>query len=325
MTATDQSELQLTRAVDVEQHLIALLRRSVSSPNSRAAYENALRQFFGWLDGRPLSRQTVLDWRAAMEAEELAPSTVALRLTAVRQLCREARMAGILDRDACDSIVSIRGPGAAARRTGNWLTAAEAGRLILTPPAGTLRGCRDRAIIATLTGCGLRRTELARLRDREIQQREGRWCIVDLHGKGRRMRTVPMPPWTKTLIDKWKEARDQRRIELGNTAPADPLLFVSVDNKGRIRDAITAHGIYATVLHWAERAALPIAPHDLRRTFSRLALAGHADLHQIQLTLGHSSIQTTERYLGTRQDLSNAPCDVLGISLPPEPEENGLP
>jgi len=58
-----------------------------------------------------------------------------------------------------------------------------------------------------------------------------------------------------------------------------------------------------------------VRPHDLRRTFAKLAHKGGAPIDQIQLSLGHSSVQTTERYLGVDQDLTTAPCDVLGLRL----------
>jgi integrase len=58
-----------------------------------------------------------------------------------------------------------------------------------------------------------------------------------------------------------------------------------------------------------------VAPHDLRRTFAKLAHNGGSPIAQIQLSLGHSSIQTTERYLGVNQDLRSAPTDVLGLRL----------
>ena len=60
---------------------------------------------------------------------------------------------------------------------------------------------------------------------------------------------------------------------------------------------------------------LVIRPHDLRRTFAKLARKGGAALEQIQLSLGHASIRTTEKYLGIRQDLADAPCDRLGLRL----------
>ena len=58
-----------------------------------------------------------------------------------------------------------------------------------------------------------------------------------------------------------------------------------------------------------------IAPHDLRRTTAKLCRAAGGELEQIQLLLGHSSVQTTERYLGTKQDLVHAPNDAIKLKL----------
>ena len=69
------------------------------------------------------------------------------------------------------------------------------------------------------------------------------------------------------------------------------------------------------VAEYAEETGLQVAAHDLRRTFAKLAHKGGAALDQIQLTLGHSSIRTTEQYLGVEQNLTQAPCDVLGLGL----------
>jgi integrase len=74
--------------------------------------------------------------------------------------------------------------------------------------------------------------------------------------------------------------------------------------------------IMEAVLKYGRSIGVPhLAPHDLRRTFAKLAHKGRAALEQIQLSLGHASIVTTERYLGVRQDLHDAPCDRLGIRL----------
>ena len=66
-----------------------------------------------------------------------------------------------------------------------------------------MKGLRDRAMLAILLGCGLRRSEVAALTLKHIQQREGRWCVVDLVGKHGRVRTIPMPTWVKVAIDSW--------------------------------------------------------------------------------------------------------------------------
>jgi integrase len=88
-------------------------------------------------------------------------------------------------------------------RTGNWLSQRQAQALLSAPDISALRGLRDRAILAVLLGCGLRRSEVAPLTFTHLQQRDGRWCIVDLIGKHGRVRTAPMPTWVKVAIDAW--------------------------------------------------------------------------------------------------------------------------
>ena len=88
-----------------------------------------------------------------------------------------------------------------------------------------------------------------------------------------------------------------------------------VDMAGRVGPGpIQAQSIFETVAAYARQTGLgKITPHDLRRTFAKLAHQGRAPLEQIQLSLGHASIQTTERYLGLAQNLHDAPCDRLGL------------
>ena len=79
---------------------------------------------------------------------------------------------------------------------------------------------------------------------------------------------------------------------------------------------MSAQAIRDVVKSYPEELELGgIAPHDLRRTFAKLAHKGGAGFDQIQLSLGHASIGTTERYLGVEQDLTDAPCDRLGLRL----------
>ena len=88
-----------------------------------------------------------------------------------------------------------------------------------------------------------------------------------------------------------------------------------VDEAGRVGEGpITAQAFFEAVIGYARKAGLgKITPHDLRRTFAKLARLGRSPLEQIQISLGHVSIQTTERYLGMRQNLQDAPCGRLGL------------
>ena len=83
-----------------------------------------------------------------------------------------------------------------------------------------------------------------------------------------------------------------------------------------MEEILLPQNIMEAVVKYGERIGVPkLAPHDLRRTFAKLAHKGRAALEQIQLSLGHASIVTTERYLGVQQDLHDAPCDRLGLRL----------
>jgi hypothetical protein len=94
-------------------------------------------------------------------------------------------------------------------------------------------------------------------------------------------------------------------------------VFRSVRKGGAVSgDGMSAQAVADVVREYAERCGFDgLAAHDLRRTFAKLAHKGGAKLDQIQLSLGHASIKTAERYLGVEQDLQDAPCDHLGLKL----------
>jgi integrase/recombinase XerD len=109
----------------------------------------------------------------------------------------------LLDYLAAVAISRIKGIKRQGTRTGNWLDLKQAQALLNAPDITTLEGVRDRALLAVPIGCGLRRTEVSDMTFDHIQQRHGRWVLVDLIGKGGRIRSVPMPSWCKNAIDAW--------------------------------------------------------------------------------------------------------------------------
>jgi integrase len=106
-------------------------------------------------------------------------------LSAVRKLATEAADNGLLAPELAAGIARVRGAKRLGVRAGNWLTPEEATALLNAPDRSVLIGCRDRAILALLVGCGLRRAELVSLDVDQIQLRDSRWVLPDLEGEGK--------------------------------------------------------------------------------------------------------------------------------------------
>ena len=287
----------------------SLVIDALPSPHSKRVYARVLGEFAAWATEQPgpagFSKALVQRYRTRLEDRGLAPSSVNVALTAIRKLAAEAADAGFLDADTAAAIGRVKGAPQKGRRLGRWLTREEAALLLRHRPTDSLKGTRDRAILCLLVGAGLRREELAGLTVSHLQQREGRWVIADLIGKRKRLRTIPIPAWAKIAVDRWTAA----------AGIASGSLFRAVGKAGRLGESFSAQAVYLIVREAARDLDFPLAPHDLRRTFARLAHQGKVPLEQIQLSLGHDSVQTTESYLGIRQDLSDAPCDHLGIEV----------
>ncbi len=305
--ATDLVKSKLTAA---EKKIIAMVIDGLPSENSRRAYRRHLEEFFVWhaAENRPeLNKALINRYVKFLRGKKLSSSTINQKLSAIRKLATEAEDNNLIDSRIANGVRAVRGVPFRGRRTGNWLTREEAQKWLNAPDTKTLKGVRDRALLAVLIGCGLRRAETAILSFSHIEQREGRWAIVDIVGKRDKMRTVPMPSWAKATIDSWTFAA---RIESG-------FIFRRVNKGGNLMgERLTEQAIYNIVIGYAEKLEKQgIAPHDLRRTFAKLAHKGGSPIDQIQLSLGHNSIQTTEKYLGVEQDLSDAPCDHLGLKI----------
>jgi len=172
-----------------------------------------------------------------------------------------------------------------------------------------MKGKRDRALLALLLACGLRRHEAVSLRLDHLQQREDHWAIVDLLGKGGHIRTVPIPDWVIAELKGWLSAAG---IDRGR-------IFRKVTKMGRIwGDSMTEKAVWHVVKECAARiGVVKLAPHDLRRTCAKLCQASGGELEQIQFLLGHVSVQTTEQYLGCKQRIRSAVNDRIGIEPKP--------
>ena len=291
---------------DLDHAKFAVLN-SLSSPHSRRNYKFAMEQFITWYCSEPrlaLNRTVVLRFRLYLESLGLAAGTVNQRLAAVRRLAYEAADSGLLSPELAAGIRRVKGVKQLGSRLGNWLSSDQAKLLLETADGEDLRSIRDLAMMAVLLGCGLRRAELSALEVADMEIRQGHWAIVDLIGKGSRVRTVPMPMWVKEAVDRW--------------------IIAAKIGQGRIFRAVSRHGtpwgkgisenvIWYVVRRCAERMQLEhLAPHDLRRTCAKLCHTAGGEIEQIQFLLGHASVLTTERYLGCKQNLEEPVNDRFG-------------
>ena len=228
---------------------------SLRSPESKRGYRHAIDEFIQWYCSEPrlsFNKTVVTRYRIALENRQLAAGTINGRLAAVRRLAYEAAEAGLLSPELAAGIRRVKGVKKLGVRLGNWLTADEARRFWQSPAFDTLKGKRDRAILAVLLGCGLRRRELADLDFTHLQQREEHWAIVDLVGKGGHIRTVPVPEWVKATIDLW----------VGTAGVSAGRLFRCVCRAGKSwGDGVTERVVWHVVKQYALQLGLPhVAP-----------------------------------------------------------------
>ena len=310
-----------------------LVLNAVSSPRTRTIYGDALDEFERWLitsgTGYTISRQVVQAYRRYLETEggeqagrraasetetrytgePMGGAAVNGRLSAIRKLGRvladltddpnAARMA--------DSVARVESVKRRGQRVGRWLTEEQVDALINAPDTRTLEGMRDRALLALLVGAGLRRAEAVTLERRQIERRGDRWVLANIIGKGNKVRTVILSAWVYASLDTW----------MARAGITGGRVLRTVTRKGALSAApgMSVSTLWRAVLKYAARCGFTIAPHDLRRTFARLALENGAAVDQLRQALGHESIGTTTRYVGNSLDYKNPPGDFVNVRL----------
>lgn len=290
------------------------------SASTQRKYAQRLKHFAEWAAayGGAWDKRMIAAYQAALASEidqrgkPKSVSTINGHLAAVRGMLKEAAELGMLDERIAERMASAPGVPQRGAHIGNWLSKAEAQTLVDAPDTDTLKGTRDKAILALMVTCGLRREELVSLRVGQLQQREGHWVLVDIIGKHGRVRSIKVPMGVKRAIDAWLKVSGRE-----NSKPDAPL-FVAVRKGDKLAMSLglTSQAIYKLVSEYGAEIGKPdLRPHDLRRTASQLMRRGGAKLEQISLTLGHASIATTQRYLGTSLDLDNSAPDAVGLDL----------
>ncbi|TWT44931.1 Tyrosine recombinase XerD [Phycisphaerae bacterium RAS1] len=281
---------------------------NLTNPNTRRAYENDVRDFMAFAgivrpgEFRQVTRAHVIAWRDTLRAQPveggngdrcLSPASIRRRLSAL----------GSLFDYLCDRNAVTHNPVDGIERPNEGVNEgktpaigdAQAHRLLDAPSKHTLKGIRDRAILAVLLYHGLRRDELCKLRVRDLQERRGVKCLR-VHGKGRhgaKIRYVEAHPAALERIAEYLTLA-------GHGEDMDGPLFRPMRNRGNVNQPLTAGAIYICVAkHYARAAGISdceFRVHSLRATAATNALEHGADIAKVQAWLGHASVATTRLY-----------------------------
>ncbi|MEM8791986.1 MAG: site-specific tyrosine recombinase XerD [Pseudomonadota bacterium] len=270
--------------------LEALQAERGASQNTVAAYGRDLGAFANWLGANAFSnvdREMIEAYLAAIEAEGLATSTRARRLSAIRQFFRFVYSDGLRTDDPA---ARLQGPRKERRLPGT-ISEREVTRLLDTARDG--KDLRMHCLMELLYATGLRVSELVGLPANALR---GDPRMILVRGKGGRERMVPLSDAARLVTARWlaeRDVRDEQTVRAGQRP--SPWLFPSRSKQGHL----TRVAFWMALKTLAVRAGVDpegLSPHTLRHAFATHLLANGADLRVIQQLLGHADISTTEIY-----------------------------
>jgi integrase/recombinase XerD len=273
---------------------------NLPNDKTRRAYQLDITDFSAFVgihrpeEFRLITRAHVIAWRKDFERRQLSPSTIRRKLSALSSLFEY-----LCERNAVthNPVKGVKRPKANNNEgTTPALSDAQARELLKAPPADTLKGVRDRAILATLLFHGIRREELCKLRVRDYQRREG-IMHFRIEGKGDKVRFIPVATEAQRLLHEYLKASKHGEDLEGS-------LFRPVKNNttGELRKPLNPKSVYDEVVkHYGKAVGITVdvhgfCVHSLRATAATNALAHNADIAKVQEWLGHANVSTTRIY-----------------------------
>jgi site-specific recombinase XerD len=242
-----------------------------ASPHTLRAYACELQALVEHLSPTPLLSATTADLRRWLARADLAPSSLARRISCVKGFWRWAQREGLVAHSPAERLRAPRVKPPLPR----VLQVDEAARVMDQPPL-----TRDRALFEVAYGAGLRVSELVGLDVDDVQLAEA--LVTVRRGKGGKGRVVPLGAEALAALRALLQAR-------GNAPGA---LFLNARG-GRL----SARSAWTIVNEQSLAAGLPeMHPHALRHSFATHLLSAGADIRSIQEMLGHASLGTTQRY-----------------------------
>jgi site-specific recombinase XerD len=270
---------------------------NITNPRTRRAYKIDLADFQNFVgihkaeEFRTVTRAHVIAWRKSLEARELSPATIRRKLSALSSLYDHLCEANAV---LMNPTTGVKRPNEAANEGKTpAISDGQARRLLDAPDEETIKGKRDRAILATFLFHGLRADELVTLKVKDLQERRG-VQYLRIHGKGGKIRFVEAHPVALERIQTYLDA-------VGHREDHNSPLFRPVKNNisNDLEKAISYRGVYEMIMNYAEGAGITsqeFKVHSLRATAATNALEHQSDIARVQAWLGHANISTTKLY-----------------------------
>ena len=317
----DQTNLVLQEALALKHDQLAQLHLDKSQRSLTARnYESSiwrLRDYMATTGAELPTRGMLATWRDTMQAEGLAVSTVNARLSAVRKLLRgvAADTTDLRVKLVFESWANVENAKAIQHQDktevdyGLRLTLDELQKLVSSMDTGTVKGLRDRALLAVMAGAGLRVSEAVHLTMRDVfltENESGQRAIKVTRGKHHKSRVIVLNSWNSWVV----QAVEAYAGVLGVSPKTDTdvLIFRTCDRWGNdTGKPLSGRGAQRAVEALSivrEGQKLNLNAHDLRRTYAKLCKASGMSWEALQANMGHSSVEVTQRYVGQAVDWS---------------------
>lgn len=264
-----------------------MLERGLSG-NTRESYADDVNKLLRYLSDtstplRQVTLDTLQSFMGAMYDLGISPRSQQRINAGIRAFFRFLRMEGYLDENPAELLENPK----TGLHLPEVLSIQEIDALIGQIDMDSAEGQRNRAIMETLYGCGLRVSELINLEVNRVFPSE-EYIVVT--GKGDKQRIVPISQVALDEISRYMPQRAELKIK-----PADTNILFLNRRGGRL----TRQMIFIIIRRLADAAGITkdISPHTLRHSFATHLLEGGANLRAIQQMLGHEYISTTEIYL----------------------------
>jgi integrase/recombinase XerD len=268
---------------------------NLGNPATRRAYQNALQDFMRFTgivrpdEFRTVTRAHVIAWRDELVTRALSGMTVRHRLAALSSLFEY-----LCERNAVthNPVKGVKRPPVESYEGKTPALGDHQARALLDAPDGaSLKGKRDRAMLATLLYHALRRDELCKLKLKDFRHERRGVAHLKVSGKGGKTRYVPLHPAASGLVLDYLEAAGHGQDDAG-------ALFRPIHNRrvDGVAKAITPDGVYKIVRGYSGALGFEIGAHALRATAATNALDHQADIAKVQEWLGHANIATTRIY-----------------------------